>query len=217
MMQRHIKYTTNKTATNVLYYTYFSSGSYACWEKLPLIRWEQFKFLYVISVRLFSVLLCIFLCFMKCFSFSHFFRLLLFMSTYNLVSAHSCDWKWRELVWIREWKEAAYSRYSNEGVKMVILSLHKLLISIVLYIHVGLLCTVWEWINILVFGEGGFVAGDLCKLLGECLNPCRLHTASWSGHTIQLHFSAARTHTKVWVTMMIICWRTQYFVQIDMD
>lgn len=38
-----------------------------------------------------------------------------------------------------------------------------------------------------MFGEGGFVTGDLFELpplLGECLNPCVLQTASWGGYTL---------------------------------
>lgn len=80
-------------------------------------------------------------------------------------------------------EEPAYSRYLNKGE--------------IVSQEVSLL---WEWMNILVFGEGGFVAGDLCELpplLSERLNPRLLHTASRSGYTLQLHFSAAKTHTNV--------------------
>lgn len=51
--------------------------------------------------------------------------------------------------------------------------------------------------NILVFGQGGFVAGDLCELPlpGECLNP-HMHTVSL-GKTLQAQFSAAKQRLKV--------------------
>ena len=43
--------------------------------------------------------------------------------------------------------------------------------------------------NILMSGEGSFVAGDLCELstlLAQCLNHCLLNAASWSGYTFQI-------------------------------
>lgn len=51
-------------------------------------------------------------------------------------------------------------------------------------------------INLLMLREGGLVAGDLCELPTLLsLDTSHLHTAPWSGQTLQLHFSV-RTKDK---------------------
>lgn len=64
--------------------------------------------------------------------------------------------------------------------------------------------------NILVFGEGGFVAGDLFEL-PSLLSDCLLHTASRGGYTLQRHISAARAHNRVWITLMAVYPDSQIF------
>lgn len=83
--------------------------------------------------------------------------------------------------------------------------------STLLYVHIRFLWTVWRWMNVLVFGEGGFVAGDLFEL-PSLLSDCLLHTASRGGYTLQRHISAARAHNRVWITLYP---DSQCFVHID--